>query len=747
MLSPSRFRRIVSALFVLNVALRLIFVFGTEQVPVMWDARLYSSAALGLIHFAGHADRFGHPEQYSGTDSAFYRSQFEHTMAEYIEGEQIRWLYYDKPTVGEAQEYIFLSGPVYPICLAGIFLFDVGGDFTFVRLLNILLDSICLLLVMLIARELFDRRVAVLSGIIYLFYLPFVLFTGLVSPDLPTSLLILLTFYILLCWYRKEQRRYIYLSGLTLGLLVLMKPTAALLWLPFGVAFLYDNRKALRKVLPAIARAAIPFFVVVLPWVVLTSSYFGELSIRDPQYSAANFRSSSSITYEGYDLDYVDQDFWKKSVPYTIKEDPAGYAGLLVKKFVRLWLQPYNDFNRSFILTGSSARVVHILLIATGLFGILLFTVEDRRGLILLMLIPAYYSVLHMIFHSLGRYNFSAMPIVIMASAAVIVRAADFLRQAVKSKGVPGALAPPVLFVAGALFVLFFPAEYSALLFGGGSGVVFFVIAKILVSAAMMYYIARSIASVAGRKTAVRIVSFPGGLLLVILILHGTAAKSWAEWKCRLDKGQQSAGVVLYVPEDFRLKPGELVRIGIDMVTGGKTPAPFSVTVNGRRNVFRVDRPPVSDFYHEKGTYNVYEEMLNLDKHWMRAWRFIPFDPIMFNELLDRYGFLDINVSIVDPTPTGTFVDLYGNFEASDKRTALIPDLTHSSIERFVEKGDPRMWTDYRLSSDSVISYYINDTEQGVMRSDDLSPSPGRQRGRFRILVEVKRFGETRYLF
>ncbi|UCD93588.1 MAG: glycosyltransferase family 39 protein [Candidatus Zixiibacteriota bacterium] len=748
MLSPSRFRQIVSALFVLNIALRLIFIIGTEQVPVMWDARLYSSAGLGLIHYAGHPDRFGHPEDHAAADSAFYRSQFEHTMAEFIEGEQIRWLYYDKPTVAEAQEYIFLSGPVYPMYLAGVFLFDVGGDFTLVRLLNILLDSLCLLLVMLIAKELFDRRAAILVGVIYLFYLPFVLYTGLVSPDLPTSLFMLLAYYLVLMWYKREKRSFIYLSGLMLGLLVLTKPTAVLLWLPFAAAFLYDNRKTPQQAMAVMAKALIPFLLVVLPWLILTSLYFGKFSIRDPQYSEANIRSSSSIKYEGYDLDYVDQDFWLKSVPYIIKEDPLGYAGLLVKKFIRLWSQPYNDFDRSFILTKSSGRLLHLVLIITGLFGVLLFAVNDKRGLVLLLFIPVYYTVLHLIFHSLGRYNFNAMPIVIIASAAVIIKTADFIGQAIKSSGPFRAVAPFVLTGVGGAFVLSFPERHFVVLFGGTFGTTFLLVIKILVLTAVMYYIVRSILRRAGRKAAVRIAGFPAVLFLLILISRGSAAPTWVEWKCRLQNPGQSAGVVLYVPGNFRLQPGELVRIVIDMVTGENMAVPFNLTVNGRRDVFQVDQPPVSGFYYKKGTYDIYEEMLEINRGRMRAWRFIPFDPVMFNDLLDRFGFIDINFSVADSlSAAGGFIDLFGNFKISGAGTVLIPDLTHSSIERFVEKGDPRIWTEYKISSDSVISYYIDDVRRKVVRTDDLSQSPGRQSGRYRIFIEVKRFDETRYYF
>jgi hypothetical protein len=132
----------------------------------------------------------------------------------------------------------------------------------------------------------------------------------------------------------------------------------------------------------------------------------------------------------------------------------------------------------------------------------------------------------------------------------------------------------------------------------------------------------------------------------------------------------------------------------------------------------------------------------------MRFWSIMMVNPEKFNQLVDKGGYLDITVSPSDSMSPGVdYVDLFGDYSVTGEKETLIPSLSHSSTDRFVEKRDPRMWMSYKMSSDSVISYYIDDLRQGQSRLDDLSPSPGSQKGRYRIYVVVKRADESLLYF
>ncbi|MEW5925825.1 MAG: hypothetical protein AB1746_17730, partial [Candidatus Zixiibacteriota bacterium] len=492
-----------------------------------------------------------------------------------------------------------------------------------------------------------------------------------------------------------------------------------------------------------VIKAAIPFVIILIPWIIITSAYFGTLSIRDPDYSKANIRSSSSIEYEGYDLDYTDKDFWTSPVLQTITKDPMGYAGLLVKKLTRLWKHPYNDFRQSFILGPQSAKIYHFLIIITGLFGIFAFMTDSGKGLILLLLLPLYYTGIHVIFHALARYNLNAMPFMIIASSAVMIIIYDYLNEKLRLRQT-AIIIKLSLFLAG-LVVIFLIPERIAVPLLGKAGAVGMLLAKIVIFMALLYFLYKELYIHIGRK-AMTITVIPAIIILITISIPSLSADNWAEWKCRLDSPGQLAGVRIYIPDGFRLQPGEPVRIGIDL-TGekgvGQSGHPIGLHINGQRSVLDLSRPPINEFYYRKMTYNVFQSILGVDSIQMPSWRFIPLNPEIFNQLLDESGYIDI---AIDNNNFGR-LDLRGGYNFGPKPKVNMPSLTHSSIERYIEKGDPRIWVDYNLSSDSAISYYIEDTRNRRPEFNDLSGSFGKQAGRYRIVLEIKRLNEARYYF
>ncbi len=726
-----------------------MYIYTTEPVPVMWDARIYSSAAVGLLHYFDEGGSFGHPERLpTETDSTASEHLFLADMEHYIKGERIEWLYYDIPTIEETQDYLFISGPVYPAFLAAVFLTDFAVDFMVVRTFNAVIDGFCVVLVMLIAAMLFDRRTAILAGILYIIYLPFILLTGLVSPDQLTILFILLTLYLLLRWYENKNDRYLYLSGALLGVLVLTRPTATLLFAPFLLGFLHDHKSDITGVLRHIAKAAVPFIIIVIPWVILASIYFGELAIRDPEYSAANFRSSSSIENEGYDLDYVDKDFWNRSVFKEISSDPLGYAGLLVTKFDRLWSIPFNDLNRSFVITPTVGKIIHRLIVLFGVFGVFSFALNRRRGLIYLFHIPFYYTLIHIVLHSLARYNLNPMPLIIIASAGAMMAVYEFSRRNILKADSFHVKLPLAICLAGIAFIMFFPESAGAAHLGGMLGAILTITVKILIMISIFGFIAVLVSKTGITARSIKVLGIPTVILLIVTIAVCGARDRWAEWECRLDSPQQVAGVRIFIPDDFRLDEGELARVDIDMVTNKAPVNHFHVMINGRRFSPHVLKPPVTEFYVRKMTYPVFEELLDIGKEEMRLWRKIPLSPQFFNQMADQYGVLDIAIMISDSLPEeDNFIRLFGGYDILSDNHLSAPGLIKTSIERFIDKGDPRIRKNYHLSSDSALSYYIKDLREREFREDDLSDASGRQKGRYRILLEVKRFGGKRFYF
>jgi|GEM_PF-868983 4-amino-4-deoxy-L-arabinose transferase-like glycosyltransferase len=742
------FKKVLFGFFVIALVIRLIFIFAKDQPPVMWDARIYSSCAIGLLDYVENGGTFGHPENDRKADSLLHKAEFLTAVHKHIRGEWIEWLYYSPPSMAEAQEYIFLSGPVYPIMLAAIFAVDVGTDFVVVRVINCIIDSLSMVLLMLGAYRLFGRKEALLAGAIYIIYLPFILQCGVLTPDILTTFLILVTLNSILNYYEGRRSIHIYLSGVCPGLLALNKPTATLLFVPFLAGFLYDERANIKKGMTAILKAAGPLALIVVPWVVISTSYYGELSVRDPQYSDANFRSSSSIKYEGYDLDYTEPDFWTYPVSNAIMDDTFGYAHLLGKKFNRLWQKPYNDFKESFVIGPDITRGLHFIIVVAGLFGVFYCLIERRRGILFLFLIPAYYTLVHIVFHSLPRYNLNAMPVMIVAAAVILCGIYEFLQERMTPKINKKLMSNAIMIGAGLVLAFVLPVSWGGTLWGGKAGAlaVMAIKAGLLCGALLGLY--RIIRGGFGRKRALRLVVWPGLILMGGLLVAASATDGWAEWRIRLDHPEKKAGVKIYIADKFRLEPGELFRIGLDITATRDKNNLFYVTLNGEKVGFTAGEKPLTDYYYPKFGYTVFERMLDIRREEMRAWSFISMDPLAFNYMLDRDGYIWVELASSDTlTKEGGYIDLYGAYQSTSDGFWYGPGTSYSAAERLLEKGDPRIWQKYKLSSDSVISYYIDKRTGTRAMREDLSDAFGRQGVRYNIIIEVKRLDKNRYYF
>jgi 4-amino-4-deoxy-L-arabinose transferase-like glycosyltransferase len=746
-LSPKmKFRTILLIFFVLGLGLRVIFIFGKPQIPVMWDARIYTSAALGIIEYLNGSDGFGHPERIPPDDSLAQKTKFEFSIAENIGGEQIEWLYYSKPTIPQAQEYIFISGPIYPILLAAVLWQNIIPDFDLGRFINALIDSLSVVLLMLIAFRLFGRREAIVAGAIYILYLPFILQCGMISPDPLTICLVLLTLLMILRYYETEKRNFLFLAGAVLAILLLTRPTAALLFAPFLAGLIYDNRERLKEITRPIFLSAVIFIIIILPWAIFASLYYERPAIRDPQYSEANLRSSSLARYEGYDLDRAETDFWSYDISTKITQDLPAYGLLMIKKFMRLWDQPFNDFQQRFIFPGWGEKLYHFLIIIPGLFGIFLFIIEKKKGLIYLALIPAYYTLVHIFFHSLARYNLAAMPFLIIAAGAIGIKGYDYFRGLFEDKRNILLIVQWSLFFCGLIFLFIMPDRFLVYMSGSPLGAWLSVVIRLLLLGLLLFFLIRQMENNYSQRQIIKMLFVPALVLLIILTAKNLIPENWAEWKCSLDSKATVAGVRIYVPKDFRLEPGEAARIGMDLTGIRDGSNRLLISVNQQIGGYTIGQPPLSTFYYNKMTYKVYERLIGFVPEEMRVWSYIPISPDKFNELADRDGYISVTLASADATGDGrNAINLFGNMLVGERDSLLIPDLTHSSIERYVERGDPRPWVKYPLSSDSAISYLIPDVTGNLVLFDNLSPSWGQQTGRYRIIIEVKKKDGTRY--
>ena len=705
------------AVFLIALFSRLAFVNLAEQLPVFWDARLYASAAIGLLGYVDRDEPFGKGEN---SDQDFGRYYVKH-----LDGEDIRWLYYKVPTLAESQKYIFYSGPVYPAILAVIFALPWDNDFQAARWLNAFLDSLSIILISMLVFMLWGRIPALAAALIQLIYPPLIIACGVLTLETITSFFISVFLFLIYLYYLAENRWAILSAGLVGGILFLTKPTASLLTLPlFGFLIIcYFKRK--RFLLKSLVLYLIPFLLAAVPWVIFVSSYYGKPAIRAPEYSTANIRSSSSIDYEGYDLDYADADFWTYSIGDHITRDPIGYGNLLLKKIIRMWWIPHDEFRQGPQWFEIS---YHRLIIILTLLAMAAAPMISRHFLLLPVFIVLYYAGIHTVLHSLPRYNFNALPAVFILIPAYL----KFTAERFKSRD---RLPKKVLF--GIIMVILLLVINSGtvtdiLLAYLGSVIPMFITIIIILAVGYIYirlFLTQYVA------TTRRLLLWTPFILLSLTSMTGWTRPHLAEWYTPLKDPETKLVTEIQLPPGTKLAHNDAVKLVIDITSDIACTAPISVNINGLFVRFKDGEPPITKAYYIKGSYRAFDEVMNLDTRQLRWYRAVSFQPDDLNSVLRPDGRLAVIISFADSAGIGEGIRLYGDAIDADKNTVTIPSFSHRSIERFKEWGERRIYEGYRLASVNSRSYLFRD---GRITTDDLSPRPGMQQGRFRVYLLVR---------
>jgi 4-amino-4-deoxy-L-arabinose transferase-like glycosyltransferase len=217
-------RRVVVAIFLLSLAVRLAYVAVVPAVPLETDATYYDTIGWNLAQGKGFSNQAGEP-------TAF------------------------RP-------------PGYPLLLAGVY-YVAGHNLDGVRWIQALLGAGICVLVCLTARRLYDDRSAKLAGILCALYPPFIIPTSDILSE------ILFMFWLGLAVYgviSKEAVGWRFAAGLVLGM-ALMTRSILVFFLPFLIGWFILVRR--RRALSSTAAVLGGVLLVVLPWTIRNYAHFG----------------------------------------------------------------------------------------------------------------------------------------------------------------------------------------------------------------------------------------------------------------------------------------------------------------------------------------------------------------------------------------------------------------------------------------------------------------------------------------
>lgn len=142
---------------------------------------------------------------------------------------------------GDFSSQLFLVRPPgYPLMLAAIFLFFGGHSAAAILIIQHAMVALTAVLVAAIAWELTRSRLsAALAGVMSAASLQLIAFANIVMTEAPFAFVTVLSVYLLICFGRRGQWRWLIAASAAAGLSYLFRPIGITLILPCGLAVLF----------------------------------------------------------------------------------------------------------------------------------------------------------------------------------------------------------------------------------------------------------------------------------------------------------------------------------------------------------------------------------------------------------------------------------------------------------------------------------------------------------------------------
>ena len=326
-----------------------------------------------------------------------------------------------------------LRGPLYPLFL--VFTYSVFGENLFVvQFMQSLFGALTCFIIYLIAKNIFDKKTAVISALIFTFYPLFIWYTARIwTETLLTFLLSILVLSLVKFMKAPSNIKALWL-GITLGIINLCKSVLLLFPIFLLFVFLVLSRHKKKAVLLNICLIVISMSLVIAPWTYRNyrvSGRFipvqifgvhilaGDINIeraiglkehRMPspkEYGEAYndiIRSVESKT--GKKLDPVEQEaVIRDYLFHKYLSSPAFFIKKVAIQSVQFWY-----------LGGDKLRcilfaIMQLTLLIPCLFGIV-YAVKRGFFILPLILIIIYFMIVHAVSFGAARYSVPIMPYV-----------------------------------------------------------------------------------------------------------------------------------------------------------------------------------------------------------------------------------------------------------------------------------------------------------------------------------------------
>lgn len=427
----------ILSICLLAVVLRLAFCATLDfKVIQFGDAYFYLSGASNILKFV--ADNW---HQYGLT---LFAHLPQATTGEYNIMRSIA-----------VADRLINDGPVYSSFLAmvlalsgftpGSLAFD--GRIPALQIAASLIDGLTCLLIYLVAQmvapPIAGKKTGIIAALMFALYPSSIINTQYCYAEPYDCFVLMLFVWLALQWSdRSGPMRFVFAlsTGVLAGMVALTKPL--FLFLPPLVLVLFllqmvwakASRQSLTKpeiktFLLCLVTAIAGLMVVFAPWLMITKGMTGKPLLYVNRSPAFNLYLGNQLDRDGWRA-YPFQTaipnhvhLVREQIVEQLKDHPFEFIALQVRKVNRLWLGPWNEFEREvFFVDVPAQELFHHVLLALALNGLVVLLLKMPGTLLActyralaLGIIGVHFGFV--LVEPISRYNFTAMPMLIIVAA------------------------------------------------------------------------------------------------------------------------------------------------------------------------------------------------------------------------------------------------------------------------------------------------------------------------------------------
>ncbi len=731
---------------VLALGLRLLYVFGVPQTPVVWDAAQYDLAGQAVSRWLGR-------------DLGTLLGGILHWRPEVL-----------RAFASDLSGSILSKGPTYPLFLGFIYLI-FGHHVGAARGAQAILDTGTVLLVAAIARILGGRRAGYLAAGLYAVYQPMILMTGRLLQETLMVFLLALMLWLILRGAEETRppgRIQAALTGMVLGAIVVGRPALQYLFVPvLPATWLAWERKGTgwRTSFLGLVGGMLLLVVPVTSLIAVLTGRIAVCGTLSAQFDPGLYhgilphslgwwpdltdQTGQSILTEGGNPEGVSEDR-----PYLgatldfLKRHPLALLQAAARKAPHYFSLPCADWQEHYLLPRAWIVALHQLLVLGGILGAVCCLPTWRRFLPLAA-VGAYILGICAVIDTEVRYAIPLLAIWTPLAGVGLARLGEGIRKQWRLGGKGRVW---VLGFSAAVMILALPLlELPRLLpwLPGADPATAWKLHLFLEGGVLLLsliFLDRLLDSLPGRR-ARRLGLTVAAVGFVSLACTGHRETSWHEWKVALTPGVQDIEQTFLIPPEIadvrraflvadvlpQLAPGAAVRLQV----GEELPVRLGAEDLGGE-CFRRYLSVAAD--HFQGAYDLKQQQYGFQPGGMRKWLEVELAaPPTAGETLrvtlgvEGRGRLEVYGDYLSPESRSTFEG--PSFDVC--RLSL-----HTSFYKADNDGDYRIWERTRRFGDATSRLR---SESGS-RGEDLSGVPGLQTGRYRIFLMFERADGTRFV-